>query len=59
MISNLLIDANIRMGDILLFKEAYEEAIEFFQKAVDLCREHFEGNERMMSSTLIMIGSTY
>lgn len=58
-VSNLLIDANIRMGDILLFKEAVTEAIEFYQKAVDLCKEHFEGNERVMSSTLIMIGSTY
>lgn len=58
-VSNLLIDAYIRMGDVVLFKEAIVEAIEYYKKSVELCREYLEGNERVMSSTLILIGSSY
>jgi hypothetical protein len=58
-VANLLIDSYIRLGDILLFKEACEDAIIFYLKAIDLCKEHFEGNERTMSSTLIILGGTF
>jgi hypothetical protein len=36
--SNLLIDSFIRVGDILQFKEAMEDAIDSFKKAVALCK---------------------
>ena len=55
-ISNLLIDSYIRLGDITLFREDIAGAIESFQKAVDLCREFSSGNERIQASTLFTIG---
>jgi hypothetical protein len=57
--SNLLIDAYIRLGDITLFKEDIEGAIESFNKAVDLCKEFSNGNERIMASTLFTIGCCF
>lgn len=51
-VSNLLIDAQIRLGDITLFKEDVMGAVESYRKVVDLCREFIEGNERVLPSTL-------
>jgi hypothetical protein len=51
-VSNLLIDATLRLGDITLFKEDVVGAVESYRKTVDLCREFIKGNERVLASTL-------
>ena len=58
-VSDLLIDSYIRYGDITLFREQIPVSIELYRKAVDLCREQRDGNERMLSSTLYTIGCCY
>jgi hypothetical protein len=55
-LSNLLIDAHIRFGDISLFKEDIMGAIAQFRIAVELCSVYLDGNERTMSGTLFTIG---
>ena len=57
--SNLLIDAYSRLGDITLFKEDILGAIESFKKAVEMCREFSQGNERVLASTLFTIGCCF
>lgn len=58
-LSDLMIDTQTRLGDILLFKEDVTGAIESYMKAVDLCSENLEGNERSKASTLFTIGCCY
>lgn len=58
-LSNLLIDCHQRMGDIELFREDNDGAIESYKKAVGLCEKYINGNERMMASTLFTIGCCY
>ena len=58
-LSNLLIDAYIRLGDITLFREDIMGAIESFRKAVELCKEFSDGNERILASTLFTIGCCF
>jgi hypothetical protein len=57
--SDLMIDALSRQGDVALFAEQVEEAITYFYKSVELCKEFIQGNERVMSSTLYTIGCCY
>jgi hypothetical protein len=52
----LLIDAYIRLGDIVLFKEDIPGSIDSYKKAVDYCRLFPVGNERLLASTLFTIG---
>lgn len=58
-LSDLLIDTQTRLGDILLFKEEVAGAIESYVKAVELCSENLEGNERNKASTLFTIGCCF
>ena len=55
-LSNLLIDSYIRLGDIVLFKEDIPGAIDSYKKAVEYCKDFTKGNERLLTSTLFTIG---
>lgn len=52
----MLIDAYIRLGDIVLFKEDIAGAIDSYKKAVDYCMQFPIGNERLLASTFFTIG---
>ena len=55
----MLIDAYIRLGDITMFKEDIQGAIDSYKKAVDYCQQFPVGNERLLASTYFTVGCCY